>query len=116
MMLLREITVCLVLQITVLYDSVLSRWTPWNTGVDVLSRPEPFQVTFSSRLASLFLRWNAGTLVLDGLARSSFSLYYVVMVPTADESVVSMLLKYLPWDVIQKSSALMKLRISRWIS
>ena len=33
-----------------------ARWTPRYTGFDVLSRPVPLQVTFSSRLASLFLR------------------------------------------------------------
>ena len=40
------------------------------TGVDVLSSPVPFQVTFSSRLASLCLIWKVHTWLLDGFARS----------------------------------------------
>ena len=66
----RAFTFCLVLQMCVLYDNVLSRWTPRYTYVDVLSSLVPFQVTFSSHLASLFLRWKAHTWVLDGFARS----------------------------------------------
>ena len=57
----------------VLYGSVLSSWTPRYT-VAVLANLVPFQVGFSSRLASLLLRWKAHTLVLDGFACSWFTL------------------------------------------
>ena len=62
------------LQMCVLFDSVLSRWTPRYTIVIVLTSMVPFKVTFRSRLASLFLRWKAHTWVLDALARSWFNL------------------------------------------
>ena len=55
-------------------------WTPRYTGVDVLSSLVPLQVTFSSRLASLFLKWKAHNWVLKGFALSWFSLYGVIMV------------------------------------
>ena len=45
-MLFRAFTFSLLLQIRVLYASVLSRWTPRYTDVEVLSSPVPFQVTF----------------------------------------------------------------------
>ena len=73
MMLFCAFIFCFVLQMCVLYDNILSRCTARYTGVALFASVVPFQVTFNSRLASLFLRWKEPTCLLDGCARSWFT-------------------------------------------
>ena len=105
-MLFLAFTSIFVFSMCVLQHRIRSRCMPRYTGVVVFESLVPFHTTFSSRLASRFLRWKAHTRVFEGFVRSWFVSQQVVIVLRADVSDASMLLKSFPCD------AQMKLRVS----